>query len=424
MTNFRMVSFSDSLDSLREYQLNQLNKTIKYVREKSRFYTSRLSGTENLSLNSLDEISRLPFTEEKDLLLSADDFICVPASEISRVVSIFSSGTSGLAKKICFTTKDLALTIDYFASGMSRLAGVGDRTMICMPGKSEYGVARLLAAALEMSGGRPFIYGEITNPTEAARYISKTKPDCLVGIPVQILALAEHYALRYGENEEKFLKSILLSTDYAAKSLKDRIQRVFGCPVFNHYGSTEMGYGGALECCPGNGLHIRERDLFFEIIEPKSGRPSAQGEDGELVFTTLTRSGMPLLRYRTGDLACFLSESCECGQISSRISPPRRIHQYTVGVKREIVSLHMMDEKIFSNDRIYDYSAEFVRESNAISHLELTIWFVASECGICQASVRESVESVVPEGMKIVIRYANSDEPFPGSLGKRLFRYV
>ncbi len=122
--------------------------------------------------------------------------------------------------------------------------------------------------------------------------------DSLVGLPGQVLALVRHPAaimLPPGR-----IRSVLLSADYVPDAVVREIGRVWGCPVFNHYGMTEMGLGGGVDCRALTGYHLREADLYFEIVDPVDGRPLPEGESGEVVFTTLTRRGMPLIRYRTG----------------------------------------------------------------------------------------------------------------------------
>ena len=93
--------------------------------------------------------------------------------------------------------------------------------------------------------------------------------------------------------------------------------------MYNHYGTTEMGLGGGVDCAAHAGLHLREADLLFEIVDPASGAPLAAGEEGEIVFTTLTREAMPLVRYRTGDLGRFAVEPCPCGSSLRLLAPVR-----------------------------------------------------------------------------------------------------
>ena len=400
------------------YELERLNETLRLARAKSRFYARRLPDMDRLPLKSAEEITRLPFTEEKDLAEGIEDFICVSAHEISRIVSLFSSGSTGQPKRICFTADDLARTVEYFASGMRQMASPGDRVMICMPGGSDYGVAHLLGTALESFGARPAKYGAITDPGDAADFVASEKPDCIVGIPVQILALAEYYGRHYGGNSPK---AILLSADYAAESLKRRIRRIFGCPVFNHYGSTEMGYGGALECRPGSGLHVRDKDLFFEIVDPSNGQPVRPGEEGEIVFTTLTRRGMPLIRYKTGDFAHFLDGPCGCGRISRRISPPVRKNESEEVSKVKIPPLSLLDEMMFSRPEILDYSAAFAPGNPGSARLLLTVWTHSEDYGIDFGSIREKIANIVP-GVEIDIARANHTDVPPGLRGKRILR--
>ena len=93
------------------------------------------------------------------------------------------------------------------------------------------------------------------------------------------------------------LKSVLLTTDYVPEAIVEFVERLWRCTVYNHYGMTEMGLGGGVECQARRGYHLREADLYFEIVNPQTEMPVVEGETGEVVFTTLTRRGMPLIRY-------------------------------------------------------------------------------------------------------------------------------
>lgn len=116
------------------------------------------------------------------------------------------------------------------------------------------------------------------------------------------------------------MKCVLLSAEYVSPQSRAAIRGAWGCRVFEHYGMTEMGLGCAVSCGERSGCHIRESDLYLEIIDPQTGRVLPDGEEGEVVFTTLTRRGMPFIRYRTGDWSSFLTEPCRCGSILKRIS--------------------------------------------------------------------------------------------------------
>ncbi len=119
-------------------------------------------------------------------------------------------------------------------------------------------------------------------------------------MPGQVVRLARSAAgRRIGPGR---IKSVLLSGDHVTPAMRAAIEQAWDCRVFEHYGSTEVGLGGAVQCRAHAGLHVREADLLFEVVDPATGRALPDGADGELVVTTLTRRGMPLIRFRTGDL--------------------------------------------------------------------------------------------------------------------------
>ena len=97
--------------------------------------------------------------------------------------------------------------------------------------------------------------------------------------------------------------SVLLSTDRLPRAVIGAIEKAWGCDVYDHYGATEMGLGGGVDCRTHTGYHLREADFYFEIVDPLTGIPVSDGESGEVVFSTLTRTAMPLIRYRTGDVS-------------------------------------------------------------------------------------------------------------------------
>lgn len=308
---------ADLRGDIDRHQLLKLRETVDYVRTRSPFYREHFEGVSGSDLKELTDIACLPFTNAEDIRENDLRFLCVSRDEISRVVTLNTSGTTAHAKRIHFTEDDLELTTDLFHHGMKALVRPGQRVMILMPGDRHGTIGDLMVKALMRMDVRGIPHGIVSDSGRAIAGILENCVDCLIGIPVQVLGLVRHRDAR--AIPAGMIKSVLLSADYVPAAIVSEIQSAWGCAVFNHYGMTEMGLGAAVDCKAQCGYHIREADLFFEIIDPDTGKPVPDGETGEVVFTTLTRRGMPLVRYRTGDLSRFITAPCPCGTVLKRL---------------------------------------------------------------------------------------------------------
>ena len=207
----------------------------------------------------------------------------------------------------------------------------------------------------------------------------------MVGIPTQVLGLA-----RFNDSKDcacsLSLKSVLLSTDYVPLAVVQELESAWGCKVFNHYGMTEMGLGVGLECEGFCGYHLREADLYIEIIDPSSGLPVVDGHLGEVVFTTLTRSAMPLVRYRTGDRSRFISGPCVCQTVLKRLELIKSRDRVYL-TETDYLTMADFDEVLFVLDNVLDFEVTLTDGMQANeSHLQLDIqlrgpvsWEVESE---------------------------------------------
>lgn len=347
-----------SLSRLEEYQLDKFRETLEYVLLHSRFYKEHLRGIDPASILSMEDVARLPFTKPEMLAAHPNDFLCVSPRDISRIVTLSTSGTTGPPKRIAFTPEDQELTVDFFHHGMLTLAGPSDCVLIFLPGKTEGSVGDLLKKALRRFGCEGIVFGPIIDYDRALKTLLDAKATCAVGIPAQLLALSRHGSAELSAGQIR-LKSVLLSTDYLSQAVADSLTQAWGCEVYDHYGMTEMGLGGGVECSARNGYHMRDADLLFEIVDSATGKPVKCGEYGEVVFSTLTRRGMPLIRYRTGDKSRFLKQPCPCGSvlrrmehISGRIGEAVQLHDGSS------ISITHLDEVLLRNPCLSAYAAE------------------------------------------------------------------
>lgn len=340
-----MLSLS-SQKALSDWQLKKIRNLLVYAGTNSPWYRKRLSG--HALPESLEEFASFPLMDGQALADAGLSMLCVSQGDISRVVTLQTSGTEGRPKRIFYTAGDQELTVSFFHHGMSELTSEGEAVMVFLPFKAEGCVGDLLIRGLKRLGVQPVGYGLMDDLADCAKAILENRISCAVGIPVQFLALGE-YCRKRGIYLP--LKAVLLSTDYLAIPVRERIASALGCEVYNHFGMTETGLGCALECGAHDGMHIRENDIYAEIVHPVTHEVLEDGEWGELVITTLTREGMPLLRYRTGDFARLLPGLCACGSQLKRLECGGRL-----GFGGMIAKL---DEALFSMDLLVDYDAEY-----------------------------------------------------------------
>ena len=353
------------------YQLRKVRETLYLAREKSIFYRSKLA-TFPPDIASLDELKHYPFTTAEDIRREPLQFLCVSQNEIQRVVTLGSSGTTGQPKRIFFTRDDQELTIDFFQVGMSTFTAPGDRVLILLPVERPGSVGDLLAIALERMGASGIRHGLVRDVGHTLAVMADEGVNGVVGVPTQVLALVRNAGME--ESNRLRLKSALLTMDHVPQAIVRAVEASWGCRVYNHYGMTEMGLGGGVECQARRGYHLREADLYLEIIDPINGRTVPEGEHGEVVFTTLTRRGMPLIRYRTGDISRFIPGDCPCGTVLRTLEKVRgRISNRVDLGNGHCLTMADLDEALFPIDGVWNFTASLSREGK-MDHLHVEVW--------------------------------------------------
>lgn len=375
---------------IEDYQLKKLQETVHLAMTKSSFYRRHLGHVDVESLTSLDQLRELPFTSAKDLRDNPLQFVCCSQDDIERIITLESSGTTGLPKRVFFTKADQELTKDFFHHALGVVAQPGDRVLVLLPGEREGSVGQLFAEGARRMNVVPVQHGLIQDVEATLRVMEQEAIDTLLGTPTQVLALASYEPP--GEHQFRIhIKNVILNTDHLPRAVTDRIRDKWGCRVFNHYAMTEMGLGGGIECEAMAGYHMREADLLFEIVDPVTGNVLDDGDEGEVVFTTLTRQGMPLIRYRTGDIGRFIPEPCPCGTVLKRMAPVKdrldgRIPLGTNGY----ISMSMLDEVLFDINGILDFRVLLSRHRDTDDlHLEVS----------CASWVDEDISRVITRAL-------------------------
>lgn len=358
---------------LEAHQLERLNRTLVRAKALSPFYSRHLANITRFPLQSLEEVAALPFTTPQDVRERGLSMLCVGQGEISRVVTLSTSGTTGEPKQLQFTGDDQDLTLGIFQSSMEQVARPGEACFVLLPCATPGGVGDLLCKAIGRLGALPIAHGSIANLKETALCMAKEDSCTLVGIPAQVLALA-HFCRAKGIDVH--VRSALLCTDYVSHAVAKALYDIWQCPVFEYYGMTEACYAGGMECAAHDGCHMHETDLLVEIVDPKSGRVLPDGEEGEVVITSLLRRGMPLIRYRTGDISRILPEPCPCGSVLRRLEKIRRRKHCLLFLGERELSLSMadLDEALIPLPWLGKFGAELVQDGQGAT-LELSLGY-------------------------------------------------
>lgn len=327
--------------ALRRAQLDALNATLTHARGNATFYARHLARVP-LPLASLEQLAGVPFIGAEEVR-NWGGLCCVSQSDVERMLTARTSGTTGPPKRLAFSRADLERTAAFFRIGMRQLLSPGQRLAVLLPGGDKpFGVADLLARALTPAGeadgtslggaacrALPDTLAKqlmdaslpVSGP-EAGRYLEDCAawlrnyaPHVLVTEPTQLRKLLSVF----DKGAPPDVRGVLSSGDMLDDGLQAQLRGTWGCQLVNHYGLSECGFGGAVECLHNDGKHIRALDLYVEIVDPVTGAPLPPETPGEIVITTLRSEAMPLVRYRTGDVGSLLTRPCACGSPLPRL---------------------------------------------------------------------------------------------------------
>lgn len=321
---------------IRQRQEELLRQQIRYLALHSPYYRRMFEAhaIDPGSIRTIDDIGRLPFTEKRDLQLFNDDFCCVPREKIIDYIT--TSGTLGDPVVFGCTEKDLQ-RLAYNEKKSFECAGLHPGNIVqlmttidkrFMAGLAYFlGIRELGASIIRVGNGIPELQWDT---------IQRLHPDTIMCVPSFILRLiqyAEDHGIDYRSSSVRRIIGIgegLRDQDFNLNLLGRKIKEKWDVQLFATYSSTEMGATFS-ECEYGQGGHCHPELIIVEIIGD-DGKPVPDGQAGEVVVTTLGVEGMPLLRFKTGDIAAKRTEQCRCGRHSFRLTP-------LVGRKNNMIKL-------------------------------------------------------------------------------------
>ena len=308
-------------EEMRRLQSERLVKMVKHVYANSTFYRKRMDehGVTPDDIRSIDDISKLPFMTKQDLRDNYPfNLFCVPMEKIVRLHA--SSGTTGKPIVAGYTREDLQMWSDVTARSLMA-AGVTSKDIM----QVSYGYG-LFTGGLGAHDGGTLIGASIV-PTGSGN--TEKQITLMHDFGSTVLACTPSYALYLAETIAKSgldindfkLRVGIFGAEPWTNSMRKDIEEKLHIKAYDIYGLTEMcGPGVGCECECQNGTHLWEDHFYPEIIDPVTLQPLPPGEKGELVFTNLTKWGMPMMRYRTRDLTSLIYEKCECGRTAVRMN--------------------------------------------------------------------------------------------------------
>jgi phenylacetate-CoA ligase len=309
-------------EDLEQLQIERLQTTLNRVYRNVQFYKSVFDQNNcNIEkIKSVRDLEQLPFTTKENLRDSYPyGMFAVPLRDIVRIHA--TSGTTGKAIAVGYTKNDINHWSELVARQLTAV-GITDRDFVQIAFNYSlftgglgfhYGAERIGASVIPSSS--------IGNVRDQIMIMRDYKTTALVTMPSYAVTMANMLEKMAVRPEELSLKYCLLGAEPWSNTLRALIEEKLRVTAYDTYGLSEvMGPGVAGECAEKNGLHVQEDHFIIEVINPQTMQTLKEGEEGELVFTTITKEGFPLIRYRTGDLASLSYATCPCGRTLARMS--------------------------------------------------------------------------------------------------------
>lgn len=356
-------------------QMDSLHELLGYIKQKSPFYKEVLEQINVKEIKTYEDLTKLPLTSKNDLQTRNWDFLCVPKQEIAEFCT--TSGTLGIPVTIALTEQDLGRLAENELQSFECIGAQADdifQLMLSldrqfMAGVAYYSGARKIGAGIVRVGP-----GNVGMQIETIQRLGTT---VLVAVPSFIIALVNYAKEKHIDLNATTVKKVICigenirNEDLTLNALGNKIVANWKIDLYSTYASTEK-QTAFTECEHGNGGHSHPELLIFEVLDDDNNQLPA-GEYGELVITTLGVEGMPLLRYKTGDICTYYTEPCACGRSSFRIGPIRGRKQQLLKYNGTTIYPQAIFNVLNGISEIQDYVIEVSKTSIETDDLLINI---------------------------------------------------
>jgi len=395
---------------IRELQTDRLRETVENAYENVQFYRERMDerGVEPADVQGVEDITKLPMTTKEDFRdRYPDGLFAVDDEEIRRIHA--SSGTTGKPKIVAYTEEDVDVWGEVMARSLAASGVDPGETVQNAYGYGlftgglglHYGVEELGCTVIPIGGGQ-----------------TQRQVEMMVDLESDVLACTPSYALYFAETAEEMghdprelpVSTVVFGAEPCTDPMREEIEQRLDANGIDLYGLSEIvGPGVSIECVEAkNGLHVWEDRFYPEVVDPATGEPVAEGEEGELVLTTLSKEALPVLRYRTGDLTTLAYDECACGRTMVRMDNVTGRTDDLLIVRGVNLYPSEIEHVILDIDGVAPYYRIDLHERDNLDVMELTVEmdeaFDGSETAL-QERIRERLENVLafkPDDLELV----------------------
>jgi len=344
------------------YLLLKLRKTMRYAYKNSQFYHEMFKTIDMTPKNikTYDDFERIPLTTSLDIL-NVEKFFCVPKEKFVKTFK--SSGTTGKPKKVYLTQKDVSQQISRNVAGMRLFSGINEHDILRILHGPRYAEFFCASNAADKIGAKISYTKKRLTVEEEFNQLVKNNITAILSNPSFFHSLSIEMSSKYDLSDLR-IKTIMLGAAPLSETSRQKIEKIWNADVLQAYGLNEVGVSVAGECKEKNGLHVAETDFYVEVIDPQTGKKLEDGGVGELVFSTIDREGMPLLRYRSNDLGLIVPGSCKCGSPFKRIKILGRIDDMVLLGFGENLYPREVSDVVLNIRNVVDYQLILGRRNN------------------------------------------------------------